>query len=56
MVPVFLQRQAAIRKIPLKQSGYIIWNKADGKTGIMKTVKTTSISKMLLIYGNKILP
>ncbi len=52
----FCKARAAIRKIPLKQSGYIIWNEAGGKTGIMKTVKTTSISKMLLINGIEILP
>ncbi len=52
----FCKALAAIRKIPVKQSGYIIWNVAGGKTGIRKTVKTTSINKMLLIYGIEILP
>jgi hypothetical protein len=52
----FCNDQAAIRKIPVKQSGYIIWNEAGGKTGITKTVKTPSKSKMLLIYGNRIPP
>jgi hypothetical protein len=52
----FCKARAAIRKIPVKQSGYIIWNEAGGNMGITKTVKTTSKSKMLLIYGIEILP
>jgi hypothetical protein len=51
----FCKARAAIRKIPVKQSGYIMWNEAGGNTGITKTVKTTSISKMLLIYGVEML-
>jgi hypothetical protein len=45
----FCKARAAIRKIPVKQSGYIIWNEDGGKMGIAKTVKTTSKNKMLLI-------
>jgi hypothetical protein len=45
----FCNARAAIRKILVKQSGYIIWNEDGGKMGIVKTVKTTSKNKMLLI-------